>query len=105
MPVTINRHLYQVLKHDFFDKETAQQQGPLLIFSHLQTILIGMTVNKGHLFNSKSLVSIVTGIKRANAKKLINLIVKSVNKLVKRLDNHEDDSLEYAQVDYVRLVT
>ena len=62
-------------------------------------------MNKRHLFNSKSLVRIVAGIKRANAKKLINLIVKSVNKLVKCLDNHEDDSLEYAQVDYVCLVT
>lgn len=105
MLVAIDRHLYQVLIHDFLDNETAEQQGPLLIPRHLQTVLIRMTVNKGHLFNSKSLICMVAGVKRTNTKKLINLIVKSVNKLIKHLENHEDGFFEYTQVDYARLVT
>jgi hypothetical protein len=105
MPVAIDCHPYQVLIHNFLDNEAAEQQGPLLIPRHLQTVLIRMTVNEGHLFHSKSLIRMVAGVKRANPKKLINLIVKRVNKLIKHLEDHEDDSFEYAQVDYARLVT
>jgi hypothetical protein len=104
VPAAIGSQSDQVLVNNFFDDETAQQKGSFLVLRYLQVVLIRIAINKRHLFNSKSFIRIVAGIERANAKEFINLIVKSVNKLVEHLDYHEDDSFEDAQVDHACFV-